>query len=184
MVFDFSALTAAEEGFSLFLQGFASPELTLLMRGVTFLGNPIFWLLLATFVYWKGEEAHAAFIVNLMLLAGLFVGLLKPIFGRLRPPAETLQILTEDIYLEYSFPSGHATAAGSVFGYGYWILRNHWLTALALAMMLAVGLSRVYLGVHYLSDVIVGWVLGFFVGSLNFSLLKNIRVGKLKITLE
>lgn len=88
---------------------------------------------------------------------------LKTIFSRARP-------LAEAFYLErsFSFPSGHATAAVALYGfmlYTIWkfdkhIFRKPFAIFLAVLIFL-VGLSRLYLGVHYLSDVLAGFAIGF-----------------------
>jgi undecaprenyl-diphosphatase len=106
--------------------------------------------------------------------AGLLNALLKQTFARERPEA----FFDYPLPLSQSFPSGHAIFAASVFG-GLAVLVTDrvsnpvlrvlvWLVALA--MILLVGVSRVYLGVHYPSDVLAGyavavfWVTGVAVG--------------------
>ena len=95
--------------------------------------------------------------------AGVTVFLLKEIFYRTRP-------LLESVYIESSssFPSGHATMAMAFYGfilYTIWKhykhhLKNPFIIFLSLLIPL-IGLSRLYLGVHYLSDVLVGYAIGF-----------------------
>lgn len=60
----------------------------------------------------------------------------------------------------YSFPSGHSTNAASLFGSLAVGLRKKWMTALAVAIPLLVGVSRVTVGAHYPTDVLGGWLLG------------------------
>lgn len=76
----------------------------------------------------------------------------------------------ESVYFEptFSFPSGHATAAAAFFGfmlYCCWKIMASWrrrlkLTFFILALIALIGVSRIYLGVHYLSDVLAGLLLG------------------------
>ena len=95
-------------------------------------------------------------------VGGLVVLGLKSLFRRARP-LDTL-IPAEG----YSFPSGHAFASTVFYGmmvYLVWRLTDRtWVRALAAALgplaFLAVGLSRVYLNVHFLTDVVAGWIAG------------------------
>ncbi|OHA86742.1 MAG: hypothetical protein A3A96_01650 [Candidatus Zambryskibacteria bacterium RIFCSPLOWO2_01_FULL_39_39] len=89
--------------------------------------------------------------------------ILKNIFYRARP--------VEAIYIEnsFSFPSGHATVAMALYGFIFYViwkhdkhhLRNPFIIFLAVLIVL-IGLSRLYLGVHYLSDVLIGYTVGLF----------------------
>jgi membrane protein DedA with SNARE-associated domain/membrane-associated phospholipid phosphatase len=91
--------------------------------------------------------------------------MLKRIIQRPRPPGALAYVQGET----FSFPSGHAM--GSVFGYGMlaYVLVRFWATrwkartfvpAITALLVLAIGLSRLYLGVHYFSDVIGGYAVG------------------------
>lgn len=96
---------------------------------------------------------------------GLLDQLLKELIRRPRPPG-AYEILHRH---SWSFPSGHSM--GAMVGYGtlvlllwrYWNVPRAWrlaVTLLAACLVLAVGTSRVALGVHYVSDVLGGWSIG------------------------
>ena len=93
---------------------------------------------------------------------GLVVRGLKELFARARPTDQVIAATG------YSFPSGHAFASTVFYGmlvYLVWRLTERtWARALAAVVgplvILAVGLSRVYLNVHYLTDVVAGWLAG------------------------
>jgi len=115
---------------------------------------------------WKRRERFWVAVLWLSVYGGWALNkILKLIFHRTRPQfSDTVQTLTS-----YSFPSGH-TMAATVF-YGalamFFISRNkHWparviAAAFAIAMILLVAFSRVYLGAHYLSDVLAAMAEGF-----------------------
>jgi undecaprenyl-diphosphatase len=146
----------------------ASPRLTTLMRAASFYGGPVVLvpvsLVVAGAFLVKRWRRGALLVVVTLAGAGLLNWLLKFSFARVRPAA----------YFDYplpgspSFPSGHALFAASVFG-GLAVLLTAripnrllelaiWLVAILLILL--VGLSRVYLGVHYPSDVVAGYAIG------------------------
>lgn len=96
---------------------------------------------------------------------GLMIVAVKALAGRPRPP-HPYAVLTE---AGWSFPSGHAAGTAAIALCSAWVLTRWTLPAwaaqvgawtVALLLVGAVGLSRIYLGVHYVSDVLAGWVLG------------------------
>lgn len=102
--------------------------------------------------------------INSILLAGIGNRLIKGIVNRPRPTVEHLVHVSST-----SFPSGHAMSA-MLIGGSLIILGNHLLNrsgsrlaaALVISLVLVlVGLSRIYVGVHFPSDVVSGWALGF-----------------------
>ncbi len=119
--------------------------------------------------------ATAALADNTQLLTSVLILLL------FSPLAEISKFITkrrrpETLYVErmrfktYSFPSGHAYISALVFGF-FAVLASGWephgwlLTVTLLSSILMVGVSRIYLGAHFPSDVLVGW---FFGGTMQF----------------
>ncbi len=112
----------------------------------------------------RKELASAVFVV-VTAGAGALVNLgLKMIFTRMRPDLASALIVMRS----YSFPSGHAMSSFVVFGaLAYLALRQPWSwaaksagLAIVLTIVVLVGLSRVYLGVHWASDIAGGWSAG------------------------
>lgn len=112
----------------------------------------------------RKERASAVFVVVTVVTGALLNLLLKAIFARTRPDLATAVITAR----WYSFPSGHAMGTFITFGaLAYIALRQPWpwvaksgSLALALTIVVLVGLSRVYLGVHWASDIAGGWSAG------------------------
>jgi len=107
--------------------------------------------------------------------AALMTGLLKEFFLRERP-MNALQVLVNDP----SFPSGHATMAAAffvIFAYLFapkihsWIKREV-MIVLCVLTIIAIGLSRLVLNVHWASDVIAGWSLGVFCATASILLVR------------
>jgi membrane-associated phospholipid phosphatase len=112
----------------------------------------------------RKERASAVFIVVTAAVGALLNLGLKLIFARARPDLASAIAVAR----WYSFPSGHAMDSFIAFGaLGYVELRQPWPwvaksagLALALTTMVLIGVSRVYLGVHWASDIAAGWSAG------------------------
>ncbi len=139
----------------------AMTELTAL-GGITVLG--LFVTLAAGFLLLQRRPA-LALLAPLSLALGIAVSQgLKAIYGRERPPME---VRVEEV-LNPSFPSGHAMLSALVYlTLGAMLARSMskrrlkaYVLAAAVLLTAMVGLSRVYLGVHWANDVLAGWSLG------------------------
>ncbi len=105
----------------------------------------------------------AAWVVTAVVLVAPLTSLLKEYFGRIRPPFEDGGARYETL----SFPSGHSSGIATLVAVGLvlaWpLLRvsaRRWSLVAGVALVLLVGLTRMWLGVHYLSDVVGGWSFG------------------------
>ena len=137
-----------------FIQQFDSPLILSVMKGVTFLGNvPLYFIYLAIAYPLLQKREWFSFLgivlVSGIVNEGLKIGLHLP-----RPPIEKHLIPV----LGSGFPSGHAQMAVVVWG---WLGHRYkqWFPTLVLIFL--IGFSRFYLGVHYPSQVIGGWMIGF-----------------------
>lgn len=141
--------------------------LVLLNNFFSFLGEEILCIAVMGFVYWgldkrKGERIGAA-----IMLVNVSIGMLKNVFARLRPWAarEDIRLLRE--VDGFSFPSGHSANCTSLYPTTAWeYKKNRVLTVLAVAIPLLCGLSRCYVGAHWPTDVMVGWLVGLGIFAL------------------
>lgn len=135
--------------------------LTPVMEGFSALATPtvLIALLLMIAAFAPGRRPGWCCAVNLALAAGLNV-LLKTLVQRPRP--EGFRLVEET---GFSFPSGHSMAAMAFFGLVIWLVwryepdrrRRNLLAGVFSLIILMIGVSRIYLGVHYASDVIGGF---------------------------
>jgi undecaprenyl-diphosphatase len=138
----------------------AFPALTVAMRLITLLGSEYFLVPLAAILVWRWEKRGQRRAAYLLLAGSLsaeaVAQLLKMLIHRPRPELFFGLVPTET----YSFPSGHAFVPTVYFGILAGILAPgaRWRAAVV-AMSALLGLSRVYLGYHYPSDVVAGWAL-------------------------
>jgi membrane-associated phospholipid phosphatase len=139
-------------------------------RFIVFL--PVLVLLLRLRAWWT-----AAWLVTAVVLIGPLTGLLKIYFGRVRPDFAEGGARLESL----SYPSGHSSGIATLVTVALimaWPLlagrARHWALAAGVLLVLLVGLTRMWLGVHFLSDVVGGWALG-----IGWSLLTALLFGAL-----
>lgn len=147
---------------------FAAPPLTIIMQTASFVGSTGFLVIAGTLfcfglLFLKRRRAAILFAVT-TLGSSLLLITLKMSFARARPEP----FFNELLPASYSFPSGHSLGALCFYGAAAAIitarLKNRWLAiiiwVIAALLTILIGLSRIYLGVHYPSDVIAGYAAG------------------------
>ena len=103
--------------------------------------------------------------MSLILFSGFVSGFLKEIIARPRP--EGILILAKES--SYSFPSGHATLSGAFASFAYFSKKiTPLLKYLMIVIAIIVAISRIYLGVHFISDVLAGLIIGTIIGWVIF----------------
>ncbi|MDX6585038.1 MAG: hypothetical protein QOI10_4222, partial [Solirubrobacterales bacterium] len=167
-VTDGAGITAIDGPVLTWMLGHRTSGLTTLMVIVSDVGGTAVVSSVAAVVTaalaWRRRWRDALLVSGTTLGAGLLVVTLKPLVGRSRPPRID-QLVVETTQ---SFPSGHALAAAAVLGVLAMVVIRRLprrsprvlLAAAAAVCALAIGLSRLYLGVHWASDVVGGWLIG------------------------
>ena len=152
-----------------------SPSLDFLFKFFTFTGDETFYLLLLPLVYWCIDRDAGLRLAILFLVCAYFNGLAKVLLKQPRPfvydPSARALVHAEG----YGLPSGHTQNTVALWGFLAAHYRRAWLIALAAVMILMVPLSRVYLGVHFPTDLAGGYLLGLLCLVLFFILEKPVR---------
>jgi membrane-associated phospholipid phosphatase len=142
-------------------QRVASPALTLAMKAITVLGTEWFFLAAIPVVYWCVDKRRGLRLGLLVFLSAFFNGWLKVLFAQPRPFQldPSVGFASES---SYGLPSGHAQGTATFWGAAAPLFRKPWGLVLALGVPLLVGATRIYLGVHFPTDLFAGWALGAF----------------------
>jgi undecaprenyl-diphosphatase len=154
------------------------------MNIITFFGSGVFlgslvFLLLVVF-FRKEKDSFNVSMISINLLLGALINVsIKYMIQRDRPDILRLIDITG-----YSFPSGHSMASMSFYGFLIYLCcknyKTRWkylIVSLISILILFIGISRIYLGVHYASDVLGGFSLGLLWIGI-FSIIVDIRYRK------
>lgn len=155
-----------------------NPNLTLFMRFATEVGSVgvVIILCLSFFLFSKVRKNYALPVATTVAITFLSNLGLKTLFARERP--NILQLISESYY---SFPSGHAMINMAFYTMVFMITKKHvdnkktklTISIICIIIPLVIGISRIYLGVHYTSDVVAGWFLGFVISIIVFNLFEG-----------
>lgn len=144
----------------------AANLVALTLSGVGSFG--IIWFVISLLYFIREEKQDHMFflpiITAVILSFAVSEYILKPLFIRPRPDLSVDAIIVDLINKGYSFPSGHAAVAfaGATVLSVYESRYRLWLYILAFL----IAMSRIYLGKHYPSDIIIGAILGYLIGTL------------------
>lgn len=164
------------------IRGDLPASLTFLFRTITHLIDiPVIitWVLIASFIFYRKQwKMESFFMLGNLALAGLFIVTLKNIYQRPRP--EILHLVEEK---GFSFPSGHSLAVTIMVGtliviFSQRIKNQDWRKVVQILLgfyILCVLVSRVYLGVHYPSDVLASLCLGLGILFIEFPFYDKLR---------
>ena len=160
------------------ISDFATP----IAKFITNFGGAIFLILLAItlFILIKDKRIGLSIFINLLIVTGLNQ-IIKHILQRPRPTE--FRIIEET---GYSFPSGHSMVSMAFYGYLIYLIYKYiknkyvkWISIVILSILIcSIGISRIYLGVHYTSDVLGGFLLSMsylvvFISTVNKFLIER-----------
>jgi undecaprenyl-diphosphatase len=161
-----------------------SPGMTEFMRTITFMGNwfflmPAYILLILWFLLYRKRRSLSLDIFAIATTSTVVMFTIKEIFKRQRPLQPLLHAVPG-----FSFPSGHSFSSFTFFGLLIYVIADSaymkpvtkWFAAIGCLLLAAtIAISRVYLKVHYPSDVIAGFLLCVIWLGISFFVLHSIR---------
>lgn len=126
------------------------------------MGLIYFWVIISIVLYLFGDKkgkSIAKKMIVVLVVTTILIQLIKIIVMRPRPYTELSNLILLDLGTDYSFPSGH-TSTSTAMAYVLSCEYKRWILML---IPVIVGFSRLYIGVHYPSDVLGGFLLGLVI---------------------
>jgi membrane-associated phospholipid phosphatase len=143
----------------LFLQSLGGWLVTI-MRGFSFLGNEEFYLFVAPLIYWCIDSSLGFRMAIVLLTSNAINSMFKLALHHPRPYWVDGRVIAHSAETSLGAPSGHSQNAVAVWGRLAVGANRKWFWITAGVIVFMIGLSRLVLGVHFLHDVLMGWLVG------------------------
>jgi membrane-associated phospholipid phosphatase len=139
-----------------------SPMLDGVMKFFSFMGTVEFYMVFIPLLYWVVDAQLGIRIFMVLLLTDILGASFKLAFHQPRPywVGDVKPLATET---SYGFPSSHSSDSLAVWGLLAYRVKKGWLWACAVSIILLIAFSRMYLGVHFPTDALGGWLIGLVV---------------------
>ena len=148
-----------DTSFILWIQQFSNGFLDRFFTIITTVGNPEYYMIAFPLIYWCINKRQAFRFTLFFLITSYVNTVTKGLTDFARPASDEVRVLyAESTYGSSSFPSGHTQGAASFWGYLAHQIKNKYFTVFAIILILLVGLSRIYLGVHFPIDIVAGLI--------------------------
>ncbi len=147
-----------------YLQSIGNPFFDKLFLAITTIGSQPAYILLASLIFWCFNKKAGIRAMYVVIFSAFIAILAKNLFNMPRPP-EALRKIEEN---EFGFPSGHALVSSGFWGYLVASTKSKLLLLTGFVLIFLISFSRVYLGVHYLGDVVGGIILGLAMALIFF----------------
>jgi len=135
-----------------------------IMKVITFLGNEQFYLLVAPAILWCIDARLGLRLGIFLMINGTINSALKVAFHGPRPYWYTSDVeALGSAENSFGAPSGHAQNSVVVWGAVAQHIKRRWAWIVAILLMFFIGISRLYLAVHFPHDVLLGWIFGVIV---------------------
>jgi membrane-associated phospholipid phosphatase len=128
---------------------------------MTQVGGTLFYVILLLIAYWAYNKRGAIILSCVLIVSILIEYYLKIIIAKERPPSSNWYPGVDPP--NYSTPSGHSQNSATLYGWLTSRVRTWWMALTSIILVGLIGISRIYLGVHYLGDVLLGWGIGIVI---------------------
>jgi membrane-associated phospholipid phosphatase len=137
--------------------------LELPMKFFTFLGYENFFFLVLPLIYWSLDAALGLQVAFILTTSDYVNCVVKFLFAAPRPYWVSAHVKPFSVETSFGIPSGHAQNAAAIWGIAAAGFNRRWAWMAAFALAFLIGFSRLYLGMHFLHDVLVGWLIGLVI---------------------
>ncbi|PMC39221.1 phosphatase [Bacillus sp. UMB0899] len=181
IVYSVEYFSAIDNNVTLFFEQIRLPIATELFLFISDIGSIKYALPIcigiAIFLLYKRKWLDVGLLFLLFFSVRQMNYFLKELFLRERPSYDAVYQATH-----YSFPSGHSMNSAAIYGFLCYLILSYFVRSnnqkvmtltLTICLVMLIGVSRIYLGVHYLTDVLAGWSAGF-IWLMLFITIKNI----------
>lgn len=134
------------------------PWSELFFKVVTIMGSDYFYITLIAIDYWIINKRASILTTYVLIISVVSNYWLKIIIRHPRPPVTNWLPGVDAV--NYSLPSGHSQSSVVFWGWLGVKIKTWWMGFLSASLIVLVGLSRIYIGVHWLGDVVLGWAVG------------------------
>lgn len=134
---------------------------TIPMQVFSFLGTEEFYMIALPVLYWCFDSALGMRVAVILMVSGGFKAAFKMAFHGPRPYWVSSEVTGFAEETSFGVPSGHSMDAAAVWGTIAAYIQKGWAWIAAIVIIFLIGISRLYLAVHFPHDVLAGWLLGF-----------------------